>query len=67
MSDIKSSDLVIPQPAVSSLSGNAASYASNEVTPVTGVKGGKRRGKKTAKKRRSAKRKSEKKCWWKFF
>lgn len=67
MSDIKSSDLVIPQPAVSSLSGNAASYVSSAVTPVTGVKGGKRRGKKSVKKRRTARRKSAKKCWWKFF
>ena len=69
MAEIKSSELVIPQPAVSSLSGNAASYESSEVTPVTGLtKGGKRKGsKKTAKKRTAAKRKSAKKCWWKFF
>ena len=70
MADIKTSNLVIPQPAVSSLSGNAASYESSAVTPVTGLKGGKKRatkGKKSAKKRRVAKRKSAKKCWWKFF
>lgn len=71
MADINTSDQVIPQPAVSSLSGNAASYESNAVTPVTGLsKGGKRKGvkgKKSVKKRRSTKRKSMKKCWWKFF
>ena len=69
MTDIKSSDTVIAQPAVSSLSGNAASYESSAVTPVTGLtKGGKRKGsKKTAKKRTAAKRKTAKKCWWKFF
>jgi hypothetical protein len=71
MADIKSSDIVIPQPAVSSLSGNAAAYESSEVTPVTGLtKGGKRKGskgKKTVKKRTAAKRKTAKKCWWKFF
>jgi hypothetical protein len=69
MTDIKSSETVIPLPAVSSLSGNAASYESSAVTPVTGLKGGKRKGskKKTAKKKRVAKRKSAKKCWWKFF
>ena len=67
MSDINTIEEVIPQPAVSSLSGNAAAYESNAVTPVTGIKGGKRKGKKSAKKRRTAKCKSAKKCWWKFF
>jgi hypothetical protein len=57
------SDTVIAQPAVSSLSGNAASYQNG------GAKGSKGTKKRTTSKKgkKSLKRKSAKKCWWKFF
>ena len=71
MADINSSAQAIPQPAVSSLSGNAALYESNAVTPVKGLSHG---GKRKSKGRRSKKAtkatkatKTAKKCWWKFF
>ena len=72
MSNINSPTQVISQPAVSSLSGNAAAYGSNTITPVTGLlRGGKRRskGRKTKKAKKGTKRTktAKKSCWWKLF
>ena len=66
MSDVNSSGIVLPNPAVSSTSGNAAAYQDNKW-------GGKGKGKKgrTAKKRVSKKKSKRttgrRACWWRFF
>lgn len=67
MSDIARSEQVIPTPAVSSLSGNAASYEDKGVTSGVTAGGKKRRSKSKKVAKKVAKRKTAKKCWWKFF
>jgi hypothetical protein len=73
MADINSSEQIIPNPAVSSLSGNIRSYESAAVVPI---KGGKRKGSKGRRTNKATKAtkatkgkrsKTLKKCWWKLF
>jgi len=59
MSDVNNSGTVLPNPAVSSTSGNAAVYQENK----WGGKG-KTKRKTKGKKKRITRRRA---CWWRFF